>query len=326
MLRQFSQPDGDWLSQDGWLWKSGGEQQSVDGKALKLRLTSTAFKDACETVLLRPRATRFAVCVSTQIGCGVGCRFCATGNMGFQRNLSSWEILEQFLRAGWAAAKYVQPSPGRLPPLRNVVFMGMGEPLHNASAVEQAIELLSDPQWFGLSMRSITLSTAGVPAKMVAMASRFPKLRIALSLHSADHEKRRFLVPRAVADLEVLRDAIRRINSIQNDTVWIEVALIDGINDAAEDARMLIDFCRDLIVEVNVIPYNDTSHASVGSGLHATAGIMRAPTPERVDAFIAKVRKAGIFTTHRKTLGESIQAACGQLITPGLKPELSTEA
>jgi len=317
LFRKFDLPEPNWLARDRWLWEVDSEQLSSDLKALKLKLRSMLHRDACETVLLRPRSHRFAVCVSTQVGCAVACRFCATGRMGFRRNLSSWEILEQFLLAGQAAKRFVRESPDP-PPVRNVVFMGMGEPLHNPTALEQAIEVLADPRWFGLSLKSITVSTAGVPGKMVALAKRFPRLRIALSLHAADPQKRRALVPRAVGDMRTLRETIAQINQIQNDTLWIEIALIDGINDSEEDASLLIDFCKGLRVEVNVIPYNDTSHAipsgSIASSLDSER--FRAPAPDRVDAFVAKIRQAGIFTTHRKTLGESIQAACGQLITP----------
>ena len=307
LLRQFQLPDPDSFHPTGWLWQLASEQISQDEKAHKLKLHSGLHQDACETVLLRPRRTRFAVCLSTQVGCAVGCRFCATGKMGLQRNLTAWEIVEQFLWAGWAARKCAQD--GKLPiPLRNVVFMGMGEPLHNPIAVEQAIELLSDPRWFGLSLRSITLSSVGVPGKMVQMARRFPRLRIALSLHSADPLKRRWLVPKAVSDLQSLRQAIQEIHSIQGDTVWLEIALIAGVNDSMKDARDLIEFCRGLSVEVNVIPYNDTSPTLDGT-------TFRAPSPDVTNAFIARIRREGIFVTHRKTLGQSIQAACGQLVT-----------
>ena len=143
---------------------------------------------------------------------------------------------------------------------------------------------------------------------MIALARRFPKLRLALSLHSADAEKRRKLVPRTVGDLAVLKRTIQEINAIQNDTLWIEIALIDGVNDTREDARKLIAFCDGLNVEVNVIPYNDTSHAAPSE--------FRQPKAEQVTFFVSELRKAGIFTTHRKTLGDSIQAACGQLAVP----------
>ena len=315
LLRQFMIPDHQWLGDSQWLWQVASEQHSSDKKACKLKLLSAAYHDACETVLLRPRESRFAVCLSTQIGCAVACRFCATGKMGFQRNLSAFEIVEQFLRAGWIA-RGLMGNAQTPPPLRNVVFMGMGEPLHNAEAVEQAIAILSDPRWFGLSLRSITLSTAGVPNKMIQMAERFPRLRMALSLHSADPQKRRWLVPKAVGDLDLLRETILRINALQEDTLWIEVALIDGINDSLEDAELLINFCHGLNVEVNVIPYNDTSHARnlsvVSKG--AQDRPLKAPGPDKTEAFIAKIRKKGIFVTYRNTLGESIQAACGQLI------------
>ena len=197
-----------------------------------------------------------------------------------------------------------------LPPVRNIVFMGMGEPLHNVDAVVQAIEKLSDEDWFGISQRSITVSTAGVPRGMIMLAERFPRLRLALSLHSGDPRKRRELVPHAVGDLQRLRETISIVNSMQEGPVWIEIALLEGVNDGLEDAKGVIDFCKGLRVEVNVIPYNDTSHASSEEGVS-----FRAPTLSRVDAYIRELRRSGLFTTLRKTQGESIQAACGQLIS-----------
>jgi 23S rRNA (adenine2503-C2)-methyltransferase len=326
ILRRFnepdlSSPDLNWIIKDDWLWKVDCEHLCSDGKAIKLTMRSSHHHDLCETVLLRPTAKRFSVCVSTQIGCAVSCAFCATGKMGLKRNLSSWEIVEQFLRAGWAAKRFMGDARNP-PPVRNVVFMGMGEPLHNPMAVEQAIAVLSDPSWFGLSLRSMTLSTAGVPTQMVAMAEQFPRLRIALSLHSADPQKRRNLVPKAIGDLEALRQTILQINAIQNDTVWIEITLIDGINDSERDASLLIDFCQGLNVEVNVIPYNDTSHATLATTLKLAASplVLKAPSRNTVDSFIAKLRLNGIVTTYRNTLGQSIQAACGQLITTSSLP------
>jgi 23S rRNA (adenine2503-C2)-methyltransferase len=197
-----------------------------------------------------------------------------------------------------------------IPPVRNIVFMGMGEPLHNVDAVVQAIEKLTDEDWFGISQRSITVSTAGVPRGMIMLAERFPRLRLALSLHSGDPRKRRELVPHAVGDLQRLRETISIVNSIQEGPVWIEIALLDGVNDGLEDAKGVIEFCKGLRVEVNVIPYNDTSHASFEGEVS-----LRAPVLSRVDEYIRELRRSGLFTTYRKTQGESIQAACGQLIS-----------
>jgi 23S rRNA (adenine2503-C2)-methyltransferase len=260
-----------------------------------------------------PRPTRATVCVSTQIGCGVGCTFCATGKMGWQRNLCTTEILEQVLLARQRVGDW-SSSQKRNIHLRNVVFMGMGEPLHNDGELFRSLEWLISDKGFGFSPRHLTVSTAGVPGKMIELAQRFPRVRIALSLHAAEPELRRQLVPRATHDLESLRGAIRRINAIDPlGPVWIEIALIAGINDSREHAHAIHRFCEGLRVEINVIPYNDTSHAS---GLTAEeTEVFQAPTRETVRDFVEVLRGLGWYTTWRNTYGDSIRAACGQLAT-----------
>ena len=238
--------------------------------------------------------------------------------MGLVRQLSATEILEQVLIAKMEVHGWSRHADHPIH-LRNVVLMGMGEPLHNHEAVGDAIEFLIADRGFGFSPRHITLSTVGVPEKMVAMAKRFPRLRIALSLHAAQSDLRRQLVPRATNDLEALRQAIRYINCMDEDSpVWIEYALLSGINDREEDAQRLIDFCQGLRVEINLIPYNNTSHAMQVVYLQRdTAQLFQAPNRESVQRFAIALRQAGIFTTLRNTLGDSIQAACGQLIVGG---------
>lgn len=298
-------------------WQVGHRLTAVDAPVTKLLLCSHEFKDACETVVMRPRPTRGTVCISTQVGCGVGCTFCATGRMGLQRQLSATEILEQILIAKSVVRDWCVETEARIH-LRNVVLMGMGEPLHNDTAVAEALDFMLADRGFGFSPRHVTLSTVGVPEKMVAMARRFPRLRIALSLHAANPELRRRLVPRATNDLVTLRQAILEINRIDSEEpVWIEYALLAGINDGEEHAQQLIRFCDGLRVEINVIPFNNTSHAETASSSANTESIVSYTAPDRASArrFAQQLRDAGIFTTLRNTLGQSIQAACGQLIT-----------
>ncbi|MFN7731746.1 MAG: radical SAM protein [Pirellula sp.] len=303
------------LPDEGWHWQveraaQGGLSESL---VAKLILRSRAHGDACETVVMVPRFSRGTVCVSSQIGCGVGCTFCATGRMGLLRDLSATEILEQVV---WARRQMHawSPSPQHAIPLRNIVFMGMGEPLHNASALHQALAWLCADRGFGFSPRRITVSTAGVPAKMIDLVDRFPRLRVALSLHAATPKLRRRLVPRATADLDALRHAIAEMNRLDpSGPVWIEIALIAGVNDSIEDALAVHRFCEGLRVEINVVPYNDISHAKTSKS--SEAPILAAPTRERLHAFVATLRSCGWYTTVRNTLGDSIQAACGQLVT-----------
>lgn len=241
-----------------------------------------------------PRAT---ACISSQPGCGVGCPFCATGELGFRGQLTADEIVEQVYWIGHAA-RLVQRR------LRNVVFMGMGEPLHNTENVLAAITWLTTSQAFGMPQRRIMVSTAGVPSGMLRLATQFPDVRMALSLHAAEPELRRKLVPKAVGDLSLLKQTIRQINALQpTHPVWLEVVLFEGINDSLERARQLIDFCNDLRVEVNLIPYNTA----------ASPDIFR-PSPWSVREDFAKaLRASGIRTSIRSSLGQSSKAACGQL-------------
>jgi 23S rRNA (adenine2503-C2)-methyltransferase len=335
---RHGQPPAVLLPEAGWYWRVASQLQSIDGNAHKLRLESMRLGDACESVVLRPSSSRATVCVSTQVGCAVGCTFCATGTMGLSRNLSPGEILEQVLRAREMVHAWHRPDS---PPvhLRNVVFMGMGEPLHNDVSLHEALDWLVADRGFGFSPRHLTVSTAGVPRKMVELAERHPRLRIALSLHAAIPELRRKLVPHATSDLEALRHAIREINRIDPDgPVWIEIALLEGVNDQLEHARAIHRFCEGLRVELNVIPYNDASHAepsigesSAGGGLlqhglpmktGAASGLLghRAPARSVQQAFVRELRRAGWYTTLRNSLGDSIQAACGQLVVSSSAP------
>lgn len=311
----------DWQSLRGH-WEIASRHTAADTRVTKLRLQSLEHHDACETVVMRPRPTRGTVCISTQVGCGVGCLFCATGRMGWTRNLTPSEILEQVLLAKTVVHGWSQTAD-QLIHLRNVVLMGMGEPLHNDTAVAEAIDFLIADRGFGFSPRHITLSTVGIPGKMIAIAKRFPRLRIALSLHAANRPLRRQLVPRATDDLESLRETIAELNRIDpEEPVWIEYALLSGVNDQVEHAQELIAFCRNLRVEINLIPYNDTSHATTDSK-HREHAIERiefiSPSRESARRFAQILRDVGLFTTLRNTLGDSIQAACGQLIARGIQ-------
>lgn len=244
---------------------------------------------------VRPRAT---ACISSQPGCGVGCPFCATGQLGYRGNLTAPEIVEQVYWAGCIARQHRRW-------LRNVVFMGMGEPLHNFASTMQAIQLLTDDEYFGLPQKRITVSTVGVPAAMLKLVNRFRNIRIALSLHSAQSELRRKLVPKAMNQLSSLREAIVAINLQQSCPVWLEVVLLAGVNDGLEDIDALLVFCQGLNVEVNLIPYNATTNSL---GFAATA-------QSRREQIAQTLRAAGIRTTLRTSFGAEQQAACGQLTT-----------
>jgi 23S rRNA (adenine2503-C2)-methyltransferase len=256
-----------------------------------------------ECVLLRSGKSRAAVCVSSQVGCAAGCTFCATARMGAGRNLSTAEILEQVL---FVAGE----SKARGKRLRNIVFMGMGEPLHNESAVFDALDFLISPLGFAIPARRINVSTVGVPDAIVRLADRFPGIQIAISLHSAIESKRRKLIPymRSI-DWPVLREqlvdvALRPRTHKHHGPLMIEHLLIDGVNDSDDDAIALREFLTDIPAMINLIPFNPIDFASQWR-----------PSPEvRRNAFAKIMRDAGFFTTIRYSMGSDVGAACGQLV------------
>jgi 23S rRNA (adenine2503-C2)-methyltransferase len=276
----------------------GRHDSSADG-ASKLLLRTRAGL-VVETVLLRIRSGRSAVCVSSQVGCAARCTFCATGQMGIVRNLGADEIIEQVTCAGQALR-----AQGRR--LRNVVFMGMGEPMHNRAAVEDAVARLLDPGWFALSPRHVTVSTIGVADELLGFAARFPEVNLALSLHAARPEVRSTLMPHArTPSLAVLRESVLELETLRRRPLMIEYLLLDGVNDGPGDADALAAWCGGLAVHLNVIPYNPIDAAPA----------LRPSSPTRQRAFVERLRAAGFTVTTRFSLGRDIAAACGQLARP----------
>ena len=251
-----------------------------------------------ESVILRISSGRTALCVSTQVGCAANCDFCATGKMGIAQNLSAAEILDQLVQAQQLLA-----AEGRR--VRNVVFMGMGEPFHNEEQLHAALAVLCDSRAFDLNPRRVMISSVGIPEAMVRCARRWPDVRLALSLHSARDEVRRRLMPISRRySLAVLRKALERVTTIQRHEVMIEYLLLADVNDGPEDARALVEYLRGLAVRINLIPYN-----SIAEAPHL------APSrPRRREAFSAALKAAGFQVTTRYSLGADIAAACGQLV------------
>jgi 23S rRNA (adenine2503-C2)-methyltransferase len=251
-----------------------------------------------ESVIMRTGTGRVSLCVSSQVGCAAACHFCATGQMGIAKNLSAAEILDQVVSAG----ERMQAEGRRI---RNIVFMGMGEPFHNEVAVYEAVAALLSPDIFHHTPGRILISTVGIPEAMLRCARRFPEVNLALSLHSVRQHVRERLIPLATKyPLDELRAAIGRINEIQRNTVMIEYLMLAGVNDSLDDARELAAWMNGLDVHVNLIPYNPIEPAP---HLRSTQ------RPQR-DAFAAALRAAGFVTTIRYSLGADIAAACGQLV------------
>ncbi len=190
-----------------------------------------------ETVIMRTGTGRVALCVSSQVGCAATCEFCATGQMGIAKSLSAAEILDQIVLA--AERMRVESRP-----VRNIVFMGMGEPFHNEAVIYGAVTALLSPELFHYPPNRILISTVGIPDAMVRCARRFPAVNLALSLHSVRQEVRERLIPLAAKyRLDELRAAVARVNDIQQNTVMIEYLMLAGVNDAAEDGANLPPGC-----------------------------------------------------------------------------------
>jgi 23S rRNA (adenine2503-C2)-methyltransferase len=251
-----------------------------------------------ESVILRIATGRTTLCVSSQVGCAAACEFCATGKMGIAQNLASDEILDQVFQAGQLLAAEDRR-------LRNIVFMGMGEPFHNEENLYRTLEALSAAELFHHSPAKILVSTVGISEAMVRCARRFPKVNIALSLHSVEQEVRERLVPLARQyPLDQLHATLVQLNSIQKKPVMIEYLMLAGVNDSADDAQALAEWLFGLDVHVNLIPYNPIDDAPQ---LSAT------PRAER-DAFAGVLKRFGLSTTIRYSLGADIAAAGGQLV------------
>jgi len=268
----------------------------VDG-ATKLVLR-TAAGLLIEAVIMRTGTGRVSLCVSSQVGCAAACGFCATGQMGIARNLSTAEILDQVVLAGERLA-----AEGRV--VRNIVFMGMGEPFHNEETLYEVVSALLAPELFHYPPRRILISTVGIPDAMIRCARRFRQVNLALSLHSVRQRVREQLIPLAAKySLDQLRAAVAAVNKIQQNTVMIEYLMLEGLNDSIDDARELAAWLTGLDVHVNLIPYNP---------IDAAPHLRTTDRTER-DAFAEILRVAGFTTTIRYSLGADVAAACGQLV------------
>ncbi|QEG37508.1 23S rRNA (adenine(2503)-C(2))-methyltransferase RlmN [Bythopirellula goksoeyrii] len=268
----------------------------LDG-ATKL-LFRTAGGMLIETVILRITTGRTTLCVSSQVGCAAACDFCATGKMGIARVLSAEEICDQVLQTGQLLAR-----EGRK--LRNIVFMGMGEPFHNEEQLYSSLQILTDAKMFHFSPAKILVSTVGIADAMLRCVRRFPQVNLALSLHSVNQIVREQLIPIAKKyPLEQLQATLRKVNSLQGKPVMIEYLMLSGVNDSDDDACAVVDWLTSLNVHVNLIPYN-----SIEDAPHL-AGTDRAGR----EAFAGILKQAGIPTTIRYSLGADIAAACGQLV------------
>ena len=255
-----------------------------------------------ETVFI-PEAGRGTLCISSQAGCGLNCTFCATARQGFNRNLRVDEIIGQLWVANRALtdlARAETTEPARA--ITNVVLMGMGEPLLNFANVVAALRLMMDDFAYGLSRRRITLSTAGLAPAIARLGAECP-VSLAVSLHAPDDELREKLVPlNKKYPIAMLLDACRAYAARRRQTITFEYVMLDGVNDRPAQAENLARRLGDLPAKVNLIPFNPS------------AGLpYRRSSPAAIDRFRAVLMGKNIFTVTRKTRGDDIDAACGQL-------------
>ncbi|GIZ52604.1 23S rRNA (adenine(2503)-C(2))-methyltransferase RlmN [Noviherbaspirillum aridicola] len=264
--------------------------------------------NAVETVFI-PEENRGTLCVSTQAGCAVNCRFCSTGKQGFSRNLTVGEIIGQLWMAEFALrrSKGVEPGPKGERQITNVVMMGMGEPLLNFEPTVTALRLMLDDNAYGLSRRRVTVSTSGVVPMMDKLAQECP-VALAVSLHASNDPLRDGLVPlnRKYPLAELMAACVRYLDHAPRDFITFEYCMLDGVNDSDEHARELVALVRQgsqpVPCKFNLIPFNPFPESGLKRSNNA-----------RIKAFAQILMDAGIVTTVRKTRGDDIDAACGQL-------------
>jgi 23S rRNA (adenine2503-C2)-methyltransferase len=267
---------------------------SKDGKTVK---TLFRLQDGVEieTVLMRYEQ-RNSLCISSQAGCAMGCIFCATGQSGFKRNLTSGEILQQVIHFALELHKNEEK-------LTNIVVMGMGEPFLNYDQTLKAIDLLNDPNGMNLGERRFTLSTVGIIPRIVQFSNEKRQINLAISLHAANNELRSRLLPiNRKYPLEELIKACVYYVAQTHRRITFEWALIEGINDEVQHARELIHLIKGIMCHVNLIPLNPSQHYE-GKGT----------TRDKANAFKEQLERAGIPCTLRLKRGIEIQAGCGQL-------------
>ncbi|HSV50975.1 MAG TPA: 23S rRNA (adenine(2503)-C(2))-methyltransferase RlmN [Burkholderiaceae bacterium] len=260
--------------------------------------------NAVEAVFI-PEDARGTLCVSSQAGCAVGCRFCSTGHQGFSRNLTTGEIVAQLWFAEHFLRKHLNTEERVI---SNVVMMGMGEPLQNYSALVPALRVMLDDHGYGLSRRRVTVSTSGVVPMMDRLAQDCP-VALAVSLHAPNDPLRDNLVPlnKKYPLQELLDSCNRYLEHAPRDFITFEYCMLDGVNDQPQHARQLVDLVRrhggnGVSCKLNLIPFNP----------FPASGLLRSPQSQ-VIAFAKILSDAGIVTTVRKTRGDDIDAACGQL-------------
>jgi len=304
-MTDLARPLREWLAAESAIRGPAVIKDSIAPDGTRKWLLDAGNGNAVESVYI-PEDDRGTLCISSQAGCALDCAFCSTGKQGFNRNLTTGEIIGQLwhanrtLLADGVTAPWIEH--GR-PPITNVVMMGMGEPLANFDNVVPALRLMLDDNAYGLSRRRVTLSTSGIVPLMDRLRDECP-VALAVSLHAPDNALRDRLVPinRKHPLASLMAACVRYLERAPRDFVTFEYVMLDQVNDAPVQARALVELVRDVPCKFNLIPFNPFPGTE----------FRRSPR-ERITAFQAILADAGIVTTIRRTRGEGIDAACGQL-------------
>lgn len=270
------------------------QQKSKDGT---IKLAFKLWDDNIIEGVLIPTATRMTACVSSQVGCSLSCKFCATGYLERSRNLDAAEIYDQVVLIGQLAVKNYNI------PLSNIVFMGMGEPLLNYANVMKGIEHITKPEGLGMSPQRITVSTAGITKMIKRLGDENVKFNLALSLHAANDVRRSSIMPiNDTNNLDMLVEALNYFHDKTGTRVTLEYCVINDTNDHEEEAMELAQFARKVKCKINLIEYNPIEMAS-----------FKASTSEKIEKFAAVLEQQKLIVNIRRSRGKDIDAACGQL-------------
>ncbi|UCE82079.1 MAG: 23S rRNA (adenine(2503)-C(2))-methyltransferase RlmN [Deltaproteobacteria bacterium] len=282
-----------WLAQNARIPCVVRERVLTDEDGTRKLLFRLQDGERIESVLI-DEERRLTLCVSSQVGCALGCRFCLTGEAGFRRNLTAGEIVDQIC----AAKRELGPNER----LTNLVFMGMGEPLANLEQVVKALEIITSDHGLNFSTRKITLSTVGLVPEMLKLSRLLP-IKLAVSLHAADDETRSRIMPiNRRYPLSELLEACRRLEMPRRQRITFEYLLMDGVNDSTAAARQLAKLLKSLRAKINLIPFNEYPNAA-----------FKRPSPGRIAAFQEILQEEHFTAIVRQSRGAGIMAACGQL-------------
>jgi 23S rRNA (adenine2503-C2)-methyltransferase len=282
------------------------EIQAIENSEVLKKIFKAKDGKTFESVLILHQKDRRTVCVSTQIGCPIGCKFCATGMLGFERNLTYQEIVDQVLH-------FANILKDKGEKITNIVFMGMGEPFSNTQNLVKSVKILTNPKEFNMSPRRITVSTVWTGDKILEFFKENTQINLAVSLHSPIQEKREKLIPLAIQiRIEDIQKGLKEYFKFSNRRVTLEYLMLKDVNDKDEDIQELIDFVNKLkkkLIHINLLPYNEVNN-------------LYEPSPkDRMNYFKDTLKKNKINATIRKSMGQEIGSACGMLRRATFPPQ-----